>query len=348
MLRQLGRLIRPVGGRPEGPVAPAVYARLTSAGWVVAPAADQGFEGVACVDDAARAGVLYCAIWRRNRQPWARETAERLLTFVVSMQEDDGRFGNFIVDWDGRKNLTGPTSAPASGMSWTVRAMHALACGAATFPAGPCAAAFDRGLTWICQPIRYLDLRALAVLALLVRYPASWPAGMAEQVAAWADEMAASRLGDRLPDVPGHPEVHLWGHVQEAVLARVGQRFGRGDLIAVAAASARDVLMPPARRGFDTPTSLPFEASSVVFGLDTLARVTGDDSYAEHATLARAWFDGRNTARRPVYDRMLGVVYDGIDNGRINADSGAEANIEGGLALISRSASLAHDPAVEA
>ena len=160
--------------------------------------------------------------------------------------------------------------------------------------------------------------------------------------------MAASRLGDVLPDVPGEPDVHLWGHLQEAVLARMGQRLGRRDLVTVAAASARSVLIPPARSGFDTPTSTPFEVSSAHFGLETLARVTGDDTYAQHAALARAWFDGFNAARRPVYDRIRGVVHDGIDHGRINADSGAEANIEGGLALlIGRSGGLSQDPVIE-
>ena len=31
------------------------------------PAQERGFEGVACVDDAARAVVLYCALFRTGR-----------------------------------------------------------------------------------------------------------------------------------------------------------------------------------------------------------------------------------------------------------------------------------------
>ena len=163
MLRQLGRLIRPVGDGANAPIAPAVYARATPGGWTVLPAADQGFEGVACVDDAARAAVLYCGIWQHNGQPWARETAERLLMFVISMQEENGRFANFILDWDGSKNLTGPTSAPGGYVvdsTRHARAMHALACGASTFQHVACASAFDRGLPWLCQPLRSLDLSA--------------------------------------------------------------------------------------------------------------------------------------------------------------------------------------------
>ena len=49
-------------------------------------AREQGFEGVACVDDAARAIVMYCQIWRRWRSPVARLAAHRLLGFLAHMQ----------------------------------------------------------------------------------------------------------------------------------------------------------------------------------------------------------------------------------------------------------------------
>jgi hypothetical protein len=49
---------------------------------------------------------------------------------------------------------------------------------------------------------------------------------------------------------------------------------------------------------------------------------------------ARAWFDGRNSAKKPVYDRATGRVLDGIDDGRLNPHSGAESNIVGAQALV--------------
>ena len=69
-------------------------------------------------------------------------------------------------------------------------------------------------------------------------------------------------------------------------------------------------------------------------GLDALATTTKEDRYAELAALARAWFDGRNAAGEPVYDRVRGCVFDGIDGDRVSRNSGAESNIEGGLALL--------------
>jgi len=35
-----------------------------------------------------------------------------------------------------------------------------------------------------------------------------------------------------------------------------------------------------------------------------------------------------------VYDAQHGIVFDGIDNGQVSRNSGAESNIEGALALL--------------
>jgi hypothetical protein len=71
-----------------------------------------------------------------------------------------------------------------------------------------------------------------------------------------------------------------------------------------------------------------------VSGLAAVGRATGDRRFADAASSARAWFDGHNAAGQPVYDRESGAVYDGIDNGCLSRNSGAEANIEGGLAML--------------
>jgi hypothetical protein len=131
-------------------------------------AAESGDEGLACVDDAARAALLALALAEMNRggrgdddsrrgarnetggvEP-ARENdgsalervvpseiegvgealswAQRWLTFVRYMQLADGRFANFVYDDSGRRNLDGRTSH-AGGVWWTGRALWALARG---------------------------------------------------------------------------------------------------------------------------------------------------------------------------------------------------------------------------
>jgi hypothetical protein len=249
------------------------------------------------------------------------------------MQLRDGAFENFIADWDGRRQLDTPTSRPGGG-PWHARGMHALACGLSAFGDDHYATAFEMGFRLLDQPTPYLDVRAIAVLAALEFWQATAARHVAERALVWAEEIVEARIGDVLPDRAGDASVHLWGHLQEAALARIGKEFGRDDLVQAAARSADAILAPAARRAFSGPRSLPFDVSSTVAGLDALAITTEEARYGELAALARAWFDGRNAAGEPVYDRVRGCVFDGIDGDTVSRNSGAESNIEGALALL--------------
>ena len=333
MIRQIRRLTRPVPALGNGALAIAVYAQPTKAGMQPWPAAEQGFEGVACVDDAARAAVLYIALWQRHRMPWARDAAQGLLAFVQAMQTGDGTFVNFILDWDGRKNLTTTTSIPGDG-AWVARAMHALACGVSAFGDAGCAESFERGLPWLDRAIPYLDVRAVALLAVVECWRTTGADDLAARAVAWANEIADAADGNVLPDQPGLAQIHLWGHLQEAALADAGMAFARPDLVEAARRSAEAVLIPPVEQHFPGASVLPFDVSCVVRGLDAVAAATGECRYERMASLARAWFDGRNSAGMPVYERDRGLVFDGIDDGLVSPNSGAESNIEGALALL--------------
>lgn len=333
MIRQLRQLLRPVPALGPGVVALAVYGREHEGGHRAQAAAEQGFEGVACLDDAARAVLLYSEIWRLRGYDWARTTAEGLLAFTCAMQMNDGAFANFIADWQGRRQLDTPTSRPGGG-PWHARGMHALARGFAVFGDARYAQAFEAGLPALDRPEPYLDVRAVAVLAALEYCRATDAPHVAARALAWAEEIAAAQIGDVLPDQAGTAVVHLWGHLQEAALARAGAEFGHEQLVRAAARSADAVLAPAARSGFAGLRALAFDVSCTVAGLDAVAAATKDGGYAELATLARAWFDGRNAAGTPTYDRDRGLVFDGIDHDQVNQNSGAESNIEGGLALV--------------
>ncbi len=343
MIRQIRQLTRPVPALENGALAIAVYAQPAQAGMEHWPAAEQGFEGVACVDDAARAAVLYTTLWQRHHLPWARDAAVGLLAFVRAMQTGDGTFVNFILDWDGRKNLTTTTSMPGDG-PWVARALHALACGVSAFGDANCAESFEKGLPWLDRATPYLDVRAVCVLA-SVEY---WRTTRADDVAArgltWAKEIADAARNNVLPNEVGSAQNHLWGHLQEAALGDAGMALGRPDLVEAARRSAEAVLIPAVEKRFPGPRVLPFDVSCVVRDLDAVAAATGEFRYRRLASLARSWFDGRNTASAPVYDRAAGLVFDGIDDGRVSENSGAEANIEGALALIDSLPLHLHEP----
>jgi hypothetical protein len=340
-VRHLRRLTRPVPRAGPAACAIAVYAEpsdiddASNGEMPLAPrtARERGFEGVACVDDAARAVVLYSAIWRRERQPSALTAASGLLRFLAYLQDEDGRFGNFILDWDGRRNRSGGTSH-AGGSAWQARALHALACAVHLPEAEEWHERFTRAVAWLDAPIPYLDVRAVCVLAVLEHWRATGSADSAERAVAWSQEIASHTSASRLLNAAGVQPIHLWGHLQEAALAETGSAFGKPELVACARESAEALLLPAVRSSFDFEQVLPFDVSCTVAGLAAVARATSDDRYAAAAIDARAWFHGRNSAGQPVFDARRGMVYDGIDHGEVSRNSGAESNIEGALALL--------------
>jgi hypothetical protein len=295
-------------------------------------ARDKGFEGVACVDDAARALVLFLDLWRETDDPRLRRWAIGMLDFVLYMQRSDGWFHNFIRDWDGTINEDGPTSY-AGATFWQARAIRALAKAhlALRDPrvAGPLAAGFAGVTENVASP----DVRSIHVLAALDLMYAGLTPVVRETLERWCDEIAECRSGDVLLNSPGEPSPHLWGHVQEGVLADAAIVLDRPDLLDVARRSARELIVPEIERGFAQQTVQPYGVASVVYVMDRLYVATNEPVYATLRDHARAWFDGRNPAGSPVYDRVSGRVADGVDDGHVNDHSGAESNIVGAQAL---------------
>lgn len=338
MLRQLARLSRPIPAAGAGAFAVAVYADANDDPIV---ARESGMEGVACVDDAARLLDVLCDVWERTRLPSIERWARGLLGFVLWMQEDDGRWINFVYDWDGERNRDGLTSTTGENF-WHARALLGVSHAWLTFGDERAERALRLGLDHAVDKGAPADVRALhlQMAGRLVR-----EAGETELLPAirdWADEIATCRIDGVLMNAPeerGDP--HLWAHIQEGVLADAGELLDDRTLVEVASASARALLVPIVQAGFNGPSASPYDVSSAVFSLDRLAAATGDDTWSTLAADARAWFEGRNTARQPVYDADRGRVADGIDEGRVSDNSGAEANIECAAALLDVAADVA-------
>lgn len=331
MLRQLARLTVPVESAGERACAIAVYADAADRTF---PAAERGFEGVACVDDASRALILLTDVWAATRLPRLRAWALGLLDFLLYMQVDDGRFVNFISNWSGQRNEAGVTSFPG-GNFWHARGVRALARATVILGEERARAGLERGIEHI-RAARDVppDIRSIHVLMAGELLRAGEFPELRAQLPSWCDEIAACRRDGVLFDNPDQTEPHLWGHQQEGVLADAGQLLGRDDLLAVARESALTYLAPRVDCGFDEPTVQPYGVASAVYSLERLRDVTREPRFDDLWRMARGWFDGRNPARRAVYDREEGRVYDGIDSGVLNVHSGAESNVVGGQALL--------------
>jgi hypothetical protein len=340
VLRQIARLARSVPFAGPSALAIAVYSDALNQ---PIRAEQAGYEGVACVDDAARALELYCDLWRSTGLPWVRRWCEGLLDFVLAMQDADGRWLNFIMDWEGAPNQEARTSV-AGGAFWQARALLAVARAGQVFDDDArIEDSLNRGLAHVIEATHVpSDVRALHIRTALTLLEREDDRGLIDEVAVWSDEVAACRDGDRLMNSHDeHGAPHLWGHIQEGVLADAGVRLGRQDLIATACRSAELVFRTVVMSGFDLDRTQPYDVASAVYVLTRVAEVSGTPTYAALAGMARSWFDRRNSAGQPIYDRRAGRVSDGVDGRRVSGNSGAEANIVGAQALFEDAAKLA-------
>ena len=98
-------------------------------------------EGIACVDDVARAAVVYLRHYELTRDESSRRTAVKLLRFVRHQQAPNGLFYNFVWDRTLRPNTDFRTSVADSVSWWTARAVWALGTGARVLAGTPEAAA---------------------------------------------------------------------------------------------------------------------------------------------------------------------------------------------------------------
>lgn len=246
-----------IAGQPQ--LLTHIYAEAPKYTWV-----DASGEGIACVDDVARAVIVYLDFFDRTQNPRALERARAGLNFVRYLQVENGQFYNFVQDRSGTINRTGTTSFQSLGW-WAYRGMWALARGYTTFRdadpayASELQAAYlrtERALAaYVRNTGRTSDVHGFTV-------PAWLPDGAADQtgvaVLALAEYQAANpnpetealltMLADALRDYqlggPGeypwgmHPHSlstpgfwHAWGSHEAQALARAGEVLRRDDYV---------------------------------------------------------------------------------------------------------------------
>jgi len=357
-----------VKGRPVRVVS--LYAEAPDYRPTGSPARD-GYEGIASLDDAARAAVVYLRAYETTGDTRARDQALGLLAFVVGMEQGDGEFVNFV-DAQGRPNRNAPSSRKSMSY-WAARSIWAM--GEAVRVLGPhdstelttVRPVLDRAVNRMAREIdagRLIGGSAtatsealLGLLALQRAEPSPRIAALAERTAALLvplsmGSMQTAPWGARV-DSPGETW-HAWGSRSTAALAEAAVVLSRPDF-AVAAQREADGLWGRFLLAGQVPsalTSRPVNSSAdagaqwfpqiaygvgpIVEGYLALADATGKREYGVLAGLAASWFLGANPARVNMYDEATGRTFDGIDGPaplRLNRNAGAESTIEALLAL---------------
>ena len=242
-----------------------IYSEYPRYEWV-----DASGEGIAAVDDAARAALVYLRDYESTGDAASLDKARRLLNFILYMQAEDGQFYNFILDRAGTINKTGNTSFKSSGW-WAARAAYALATGSRVL--GSVDPEYASRLEQAFQRIRDVwtgevaahygkydqvhdvqvpawliasagDVSSVAVLALAEydRATDGKDPATRDLLAKLGEGLATYQAGDdRNYPFGWHPDTatspfswHAWGSTQTFALARAGQQLDRPEWIASA------------------------------------------------------------------------------------------------------------------
>jgi hypothetical protein len=300
-------------------------------------AAESGIEGIACVDDAARAALLALEVYEEQGSPVARRLAETWLKFVMYMQEPDGRFLNFILDRRGRKNRHGRTSYPG-GQWWTARAIYALAAAWRVTGEQSYLQALSLGRMAGTANLKVASLQALALQEIFRVDPS--PA-LRLRICALCDRIIAGGPA-YLRDRAGQALLQPWGYHQLQALARAGRLFSRLDYLAIGRRTVRNVVTPLIAGEFaailpwEHAPRCAYDVSSLVLGLEELYHATHKQEYRDQALACAGWLRGHNPSGSTLYDPRTGFCADGLSDDGVSDNCGAESAIEAGFVELSR------------
>ncbi|MBN1488550.1 MAG: hypothetical protein JXA69_01430 [Phycisphaerae bacterium] len=323
-------------------------------------------EGTACVDDAARAAVVYLRHFELTGNDASREKAEGLLRFILHLQAPSGLFFNFVLNNRLEINREHQRSRADVFGWWTARAVWALGTGARILRvANPslsatCAERVRRTLPYLeaelrryPQTIEYrgrtvplwllhesaADATSELMVGLVALQQAQPDSALPMMIARFAEGMALMRYGSMTTFPYGvhasnRDTWHAWGNCQTQALAEAGH-------LTSAKLEAEQFYPRVLVEGhlhsiqFDELHAIKYferiayGVRCMVVGLIRLHEATGETKYATMAGLAASWFTGNNEAGEPMYDGATGRGYDGLEDGSvINRNAGAESTIE--------------------
>ncbi|MEO8335414.1 MAG: extracellular solute-binding protein [bacterium] len=316
-----------------------------------------GLEGIASVDDAARAAVLYLRAFEQSGDTITRNGALGLLHFIVAMEQGDGEFYNFI-DTAGHPNRSAISSRKSMSY-WAARSIWALGEAQRVF-----GHSYPAGLDGLEEPTTRAVIRmtrdidagrliggsatatAEALMGLLALQQANPTAARAELATRTARLLVPLTTGkwNARADSPS-AAWHAWGTRSVSALASASVVLARPEFLAAAKREA-DALWSRFLLAGQMPAEIAADGSTKWFpeiaygigpmteGFVALAAATNDRRYAILGGLSAAWLMGSNPAGVAMYDERTGRTFDGIDGvDKINRNSGAESTIEALLAL---------------
>jgi|YelNatPaOPRAMG01_1025707.scaffolds.fasta_scaffold34261_2 hypothetical protein len=315
-------------------------------------------EGAVCVDDAARAIVLYLQLYEENGDRSLLNEAKGGLNFLMAMENEDGESYNFVFP-NGQINKYGSTSQKSVSW-WTVRSFWALSMGARIFKQvdpsysskllshallafKAIKSSLNNGLV-----LGYSDLSSVYLLGLSNLYEI-YPS---DEIAKTAQIVGEGILSTQIKNDENfmngvfftNKELYYWngwGARQVQALALAGRIFNINQWIKSAEYTALNFYpklifsLGPVYSINGSITEYPqiaYADEVIVSGLTELYLSTKKQVYDDMAYMAASWLFYNNHLGELMYTND-GKGYDGLEEYFRNTDSGAESTICADLIL---------------
>ncbi len=317
-------------------------------------------EGVTCVDDVARAAILYLRLFEKSAEESHYLKAREALDFLLAMQDVDGDFFNFIFA-DGKINRNGPTSRKG-GNWWAARGLWALSTGAWVLSqrdpsySMELARASHKAFRVLLNYERdgliqgYTDISSVALLGAVELYRISNDLEVLNFIKRCSGSLRSKLITDKDSIFRGLvdenapqenvPNWHGWGSRQLEALAMTALALEDDELLGLAADAFKDGAMLLLSTGPVYSLSgfvqlfpqIAYAAEAAISTGYTLFSITNDREIATITALLGSWFIGLNSLGQSMIGPN-GEGYDGMEFSHINRNAGAESTISMLLSL---------------
>ncbi len=126
-------------------------------------------------------------------------------------------------------------------------------------------------------------------------------------------------------------------------MARAARLLDSPDYSVACAATVRNLIVPMVEGGcyhvypHERDNQCAYDISPMVLGLEDLYLFSGAANVRDLALTCAGWLHGNNPAAAVLYDPLTGRCADGISNGAVNSNCGAESAIEAGFIHLAQS-----------
>jgi hypothetical protein len=348
-LSHLDRLTEEIEVDGQSMAVVHIYSEYPDYGWN-----DATDEGIACVDDVARAAIVYLRYHELTGDVSLLSRIKKYCNFLIFMQNTDGEFYNFITS-DHEINFSGRTSIK-SFSQWATRAYWALGYAFKIYkPIDIDYARMLKNRFMLCKvPLRKnlqrygefqtihgksypfwlvndyaADATSEFILGMAYVLETEQDGDLVRMAGQLADGIlkmqqgSSDSYGGAFLSWPGL--WHAWSNSQSAALAHLGHLLHEPRWISAAENEAEqfyrllieDTMLHAVaiqEKRTEEFPQIAYDIRPMVAGLVSLHQITGKTEYARLAGLAAAWLLGRNAAGTVMYDARTGRGYDGIDH----------------------------------